>query len=323
MTTLPVNWKLIPNHFLQRQHEHSNLSISERACEERGTKSESIRSREENCSNTRMPKNASVPGILADGALLEALYGLLGRRAELQLLFQTDVDGFNAAVFHQKCNTKGPTVTVIRLADQTVCGGYTPYQWGTRDGQYNNEPGTFLFRLKYRNQQPAAYMATPTSYSVHDKGSYGPTFGNGHDLMAFNGNAANGTHDPSSYTYPPDPQTGGSHPLTGGHPQLAGPGAYTVHVYQVLPTNLKAGGSRRGGSKYTPSTLPRPWIYPGTPQLDAAALSSLRDKLQVCGTRQPARCDAMQEPARSASLTAAALRSQPRPPPRMLHVRAG
>jgi hypothetical protein len=78
----------------------------------------------------------------------------------------------------------------------------------------------------------------------------------------------------------------------------------------VLPTNLKAGGSRRGGSKYTPSTLPRPWIYPGTPQLDADALSSLRDKLQVCVKRQPARCDAMQEPARSASLTAA-----PTPPP--------
>jgi hypothetical protein len=49
--------------------------------------------------------------------------------------------------------------------------------------------------------------------------------------------------------------------------------------------------------------------------LDADDLSSLRDKLQVCVKRQPARCDAMQEPARSASLTAA------RPP--MLHVRAG
>ena len=319
MTTLPVNWKLIPNHFLQHQHEHSILSISERACEERGTKSESIRSREENCSNTRMPKNASVPGILADGALLEALYGLFGRRAELQLLFQTDVDGFNPAVFHQKCNTKGPTVTVIRLADQTVCGGYTPYQWGTRNGEYYNEPGTFLFRLKYRNQKPAAYMATPNSNSVYDNASYGPTFGNGHDLMAFNSsNASNsGTHKPSSYTYPHDPLTGGSHPLTGGYPQLAGPGAYTVHVYQVLPTNLKAGGSRRGGSKYTPSTLPRPWIYPGTPQLDADALSSLRDKLQVCGKGSPRAAMRCRSPP-------AALRSQPPPPrPRMLHVRAG
>jgi hypothetical protein len=135
-------------------------------------------------------------------------------------------------------------------------------------------------------------------------------------LILFNGNAADGTHNPSSYTYPHDPQTGGSHPLTGGHHELADPGAYTVHVYQVLPTNLKAGGSRRGGSKYTPSTLPRPWIYPGTPQLDADALSSLRDKLQVCVKWQPARCDAMQEPARSASLTAA-------PTPPMLRVRAG
>lgn len=264
-----------------------------------------------------MLKNTCIPGILADGALLKALYGLLGRRAELQLLFQTDVDGFNPAVFHQKCNTKGPTVTVIRLADQTVCGGYTPFQWGQNNGQFSNELGTFLFRLKYRNQQPAAYKATPNNNFVYDDGSYGPTFGGGnsHDLIAFNCNTANGYHSPSCYTYPQDPQTGGSHPLTGGHRELAAPGAYTVHVYQVLPTNLKAGGSRRGGSKYTPSTLPRPWIYPGTPQLDADALSSLRDKLQVCVKRQPSRCDAMQEPARNASLTAA------RPP--MLHVRAG
>eukprot|EP00900_Chrysochromulina_parva_P002513 jgi/Chrpa1/12262/Chrysochromulina_OHIO_Genome00022787-RA len=257
-----------------------------------------------------MPKKTCVPGILADGALLEALYGLLGRRAELQLLFQTDVDGFNPAVFHQKCNTKGPTVTVIRLADQTVCGGYTPYQWGTNNGQHINEPGTFLFRLKFQNQQPAAYKATPNSHEyeyygesnlVVDNGSFGPTFGG--DLVAFNGNhgharmagwhgiaamSGNGSHNPSnSYTYPHDPQTRGSHPLTGGYPQLAAPGPYTVHVYQVLPTNLKAGGSRRGGSKYTPSTLPRPWIYPGTPQLDADALSSLRDKLQASVAKQP------------------------------------
>ncbi|KOO20893.1 interferon-induced protein 44-like protein [Chrysochromulina tobinii] len=236
-----------------------------------------------------MLKNTCIPGILADGALLKALYGLLGRRAELQLLFQTDVDGFNPAVFHQKCNTKGPTVTVIRLADQTVCGGYTPFQWGQNNGQFSNELGTFLFRLKYRNQQPAAYKATPNNNFVYDDGSYGPTFGGGnsHDLIAFNCNTANGYHSPSCYTYPQDPQTGGSHPLTGGHRELAAPGAYTVHVYQVLPTNLKAGGSRRGGSKYTPSTLPRPWIYPGTPQLDADALSSLRDKLQASVAKQP------------------------------------
>ena len=187
-----------------------------------------------------MPRKTHIPGILADGALLEALYGLFGRRAELQLLFQTDVDGFNPAVFHQKCDTKGPTVTVIRLADQTVCGGYTPYQWGTQNGPFINEPGTFLFRLKYRNQQPAAYKATPTSHwSVHDHASYGPTFG-ANDLIAFSGNAANGAHKPNSYTYPPDPLTGGSHLLTGGHAQLAAPGAYTVHVYQVLPTDVPA-----------------------------------------------------------------------------------
>ena len=164
----------------------------------------------------------SVPGILADSALLEALYGLLGRRAELQLLFNTDVDGFNAAVFHQKCNAKGPTVTVIRLADQTVCGGYTPFQWGTKNNHYNDEPGTFLFRLKYRSQRPAAYKATPNSHFVYYHVDYGPMFGaGGNDLRVFNSNAADGVHTPSSYTYPTDPQTGEPYPLTrsrGGYP---------------------------------------------------------------------------------------------------------
>ena len=236
---------------------------------------------------------SAVPGILADSALLNALYGLLGRRAGLHLLFQTDVDGFNPAIFHQKCNAKGPTVTVIRLADQTVCGGYTPYQWGTQNGQWSNEPGTFLFRLKYQNQQPSAYKATPTSNFVYDHGSYGPTFGSGHDLIAFNGNAANGTHHQDSYTYPPDPLTGGSYPLTGGYAQLAAPGAYTVHVYQVLPTDVKAGGSRRGGGKYTLSTLPSPWLS-APPPLDQDALSALRDQLQVTRPRsQPAARRAM------------------------------
>ena len=220
------------------------------------------------------------PGIFNDNALLEAFYSLLGRRAQLQILYQTDIDGFNATTFHQKCNNKGPTVTVVRLADQTVCGGYTTKVWGTSEGSYTNDVGTFLFRLKFRNQPAAAYKATPSSNFVYSKSNYGPTFGGGHDLMAFNSTSANGTHLPDSYTYPNDPQTGGSYPLTGGHSKLSAPGPYTVHVYQVLPTDLP-GGPRRGGAKYTPSTLPDSWISSGIPQLDADALSSLRDRLQV------------------------------------------
>ena len=41
-----------------------------------------------------------------------------------RLLYQASRDGFAAAVFHSKCDNKGPTVTIVN-----IFGGFTEQSW--------------------------------------------------------------------------------------------------------------------------------------------------------------------------------------------------
>jgi len=213
-----------------------------------------------------------------DRQLLKDFRQLLGRDADVLMLYDTSVNSFNAASFHQLCNNKGPTVSIARLADGTICGGYTEQPW-VSSGGYKQDPQAFIFRLRFRGS-PAPYKATSTgnSQACHDNGNYGPCFGGGHDLLMWTSNAANGTVNPhSAYTYPPDPSTGGSHAISGGYPNLSGTGAYQVWVYQVLPTNARTPVT---GAKYCKTDLP-PILYTDSIQCTPETLTATRDKLQA------------------------------------------
>ena len=61
------------------------------------------------------------------GWLPEAMVG------EWRLLFQASRDGFAASAFHSKCDTKGPTFTVVK-SGANIFGGFTEKQW-TREGR--------------------------------------------------------------------------------------------------------------------------------------------------------------------------------------------
>ncbi|EOD19721.1 hypothetical protein EMIHUDRAFT_242707 [Emiliania huxleyi CCMP1516] len=162
------------------------------------------------------------------------------KKPKLQLLFDSSRDGWNCPTFHQKCDNRGPTVSVCQMQDGTVCGGFTQTDWRSSGNYVSSAGSAFLFRLKYRGQ-PAPYRANSTgSNDLMDSSSYGPTFGGGQDLMLFYNNnytSSNGGINMNSYSYPYDPLTGGSYPLTGGYSQMTQPG----NNYRV--SNLAA---RRG-----------------------------------------------------------------------------
>ena len=56
------------------------------------------------------------------------------------------VDGFSSEVFHQKCDNKGPTLTVIKANDR-VFGGFTKLEWDNNSGRKYNDTDAFLFRV--------------------------------------------------------------------------------------------------------------------------------------------------------------------------------
>src|SRR6266498_5775403 len=56
------------------------------------------------------------------------------RKAEWKLLYRASRDGFGANTFHNHCDNKGPTVTIVKrqgIAD--IVGGYTPLSWSSRN----------------------------------------------------------------------------------------------------------------------------------------------------------------------------------------------
>lgn len=120
----------------------------------------------------------------------------IGERKKFTLLFKASRDGCSSTAFHNKCNNKGPTVTILYNTNNSVYGGYTSVNWRSY-GDYLQDAKAFLFRL-YQNGawKPVQMTVKTTAKAIYDEASYGPTFG-GHDLHTFSNTVnTNGTYFP-------------------------------------------------------------------------------------------------------------------------------
>jgi len=109
-----------------------------------------------------------------------------GREISLwELFYQGSRDGFEALKFHNLCNKKGPTITIVKSTTNCVFGGYNPESWAS-NGKYVQNSAIFLFSL----QNPVLNTAGPlkfdykggSQFGAYCQSTYGPTFGGGHDL---------------------------------------------------------------------------------------------------------------------------------------------
>ncbi|ETO01720.1 hypothetical protein RFI_35719, partial [Reticulomyxa filosa] len=103
-----------------------------------------------------------------------------GKESKVTLLYRGSDDGFGSSNFHEKCNGKGATVTIV-LSDQFnhVFGGFTNLQWTSRN-TYANDAGAFVYLLrsgKGDNPQKFTTKSGQEGYAIYDHSSYGPTFG--------------------------------------------------------------------------------------------------------------------------------------------------
>ena len=104
-----------------------------------------------------------------------------GKKIEMTLLYKLTNHGDSSSTFHSYCNNKGYTLTLIRNTKGYRCGGFTSQSWSS-SGSYKNDPNAFLFSLEFKEYYPT-YDGTN---AIYDHSSYGPTFGNGHDLYIVN-----------------------------------------------------------------------------------------------------------------------------------------
>ena len=87
---------------------------------------------------------------------------------------------FRASAFHQHCDNKGPTLSVILSDKERLFGGFTKANWDIQQhGKYSVDNEAFLIqfneriKLKHKNNGTNA---------IHYNNSYMSTFGGGADI---------------------------------------------------------------------------------------------------------------------------------------------
>jgi len=114
------------------------------------------------------------------------------------LLYSATRDGCVATTFHQKCDSQGPTVSVLYNPNGSVYGGYAGQAWNGSLNTYTTDATAFLYQLKFSGyeQRTKFPIVNGGSNALYSHANYGPTFGNQHHLNTFQG-----TINPSAGVY--------------------------------------------------------------------------------------------------------------------------
>ena len=64
---------------------------------------------------------------------------------KFKLLLRASRDGFSPRKFHEICDNKSSTVTIVKVRDSNeILGGYNPLAWSSNPG-YGNTKDSFIF----------------------------------------------------------------------------------------------------------------------------------------------------------------------------------
>ena len=68
---------------------------------------------------------------------------------EFNLIFRGSRDGFKPETFHEICDTKYHTVSIIKIkGSDEILGGYNPIKWRSSGNEYNSTKDSFIFSFK-------------------------------------------------------------------------------------------------------------------------------------------------------------------------------
>ena len=129
----------------------------------------------------------------SDKVTLNTWYG--NPNQQWQLCYQKTRDGASSSTFHALCNGKGPTISIMKVTNGRVFGGYNANSWASVNNYVYNT-ANWLFSLTGGTKHP---VGSYPQYATYDTSSYGPTFGGGHDLHLDSGMNSGYTNIPHSY----------------------------------------------------------------------------------------------------------------------------
>ena len=65
---------------------------------------------------------------------------------KFEKIFTMSINGDSSKDFHNFCDNKGPTLTIIKTTKNKIFGGFTPLNWENRGGnKYDEKNQTFFF----------------------------------------------------------------------------------------------------------------------------------------------------------------------------------
>ncbi len=142
------------------------------------------------------------------------------------LLYKASRDGDSSSAFHQKCDRKPFTITIVKTTTNKRFGGFTVLSWNS-NGTYYSDRYAFIFSLDNKENY---YINNYTGENeIYCHSSYGPTFGNGHDFYISNGSKSNSdSSDGTQYTYFTKNKKNA----------LAGEKNFTVNDYEVFQLEI-------------------------------------------------------------------------------------
>jgi hypothetical protein len=150
------------------------------------------------------------------------------------LLYRATMHGFESEAFHEKCDGKENTLTIIKTDGNYVFGGYTAAKWSSdklQKSRYIADTKAFIFS-KRRDGVSCnhKFMVENANNAIFGNTRFGPTFG--HDIVITdksNTSIGSWTNLGNKYHYPPENGDGRSF-LAGSYDQWL---TTEIEVYQI------------------------------------------------------------------------------------------
>ncbi|CAG8578755.1 6351_t:CDS:2 [Diversispora eburnea] len=102
---------------------------------------------------------------------------------KFNLLLRGSYHGFNAKTFHDLCDYKGATITIVKVKNSNeLIGGYNPINWfrGCPPGVHERAKNSFLFSLDQNDLNKSILSkVVDENNAIHQHKDFGPSFGFG------------------------------------------------------------------------------------------------------------------------------------------------
>lgn len=95
----------------------------------------------------------------------------------LKLIYKATRDGFSSKSFHEKCDGRTKTLTIIKTTSGNVFGGFAERAW-LQDGEIVTDPEAYIFSFINQDNKPFKVMCTNEGKdAIRCFSNHGPLFG--------------------------------------------------------------------------------------------------------------------------------------------------